>query len=91
MTLFLLEIPNAVGLPNGLLFVQNAEEVAAKYGLEPVCAMPPAYELFAMRRIFWQEQGKHYDDMPHGEAREALLFRALEKRHPQRFKPKKES
>lgn len=54
-------------------------------------AMPPEYERFALRRIFWQEMGKDYDKMLHGEVVESLLFRNLEKLHPHRFEqPKKQ-
>lgn len=87
MTTFLLEIPNAVQLDGGaLLFVQDAESVAAKLGRNAVSAMPPEYEKFSMRRSFWVEMGLHYDELPRGEIEEAILFRRLERAHPQRFK-----
>lgn len=87
MIAYLMEIPNAVALPDGtLMFVERADEVAESLGLKPASAMPPAYERHALRRIFWNEYGLHYDDLPRGEVDEALLFRELERQHPQRFR-----
>ena len=56
----------------------------------PGAPMPLEYERHALRRLFWQEYGKDYDALPHGEVMEALLFRRLEKEHPHRFQPKKD-
>lgn len=87
MTAFLMELPNAVKLPGGgLAFVPDADDVATVVGGQAVSVMPRAYERFAMRRLFWREMGLRYDDMPRGEIEEAMLFRELERKHPQRFR-----
>ena len=51
--------------------------------------LPPVeYERFALRRLFWQDLGLHFDEVSHQEAQEAVTFLALERQHPHRFKTK---
>ena len=55
----------------------------------PEVPSPPLeYQQFALRRLFWRELGRHYDEMTHAEVEEAQVFMALEQVHPHRFQRK---